>query len=85
MTDFIESDLSNLEKAVLLAVYKEVGFSLNAHIRKEAVIRHLDPNSKAKAKRAIKKLLAKGFLHKHRTDTFSFTIAGREIVKKLVE
>lgn len=84
MSDFIESDLSDLEKAVLLAMYKEVGFSLNAHIRKEALVRHLDPNTHAKAKRAIKRLLAKGFLHKHRTNTFSFTIAGREIVKKLL-
>ncbi|MDO8538734.1 MAG: hypothetical protein Q7S21_07700 [archaeon] len=80
-----EENLYDLEKAVLFAMYKEVGFSLNAHIRKEAIVRHLDSNAKAKAKRAIKKLLAKGFFHKHRTDTFSFTVAGRDAVKKLVE
>jgi len=85
VTDLIENDLSGLEKAVLVSMHKEVGFSLNVHIRKEAIVRHLDPNAKAKAKRSIKKLLAKGFLHKHRTDTFSFTVAGREIIKKLVE
>lgn len=85
MFNFFDNDLSDIDKSVLISIYKEVGFSLNAHVRKEAIVRHLNPNIKAEAKRSIKKLLAKGFLHKHRTDTFSFTIAGREIVKKLVE
>ena len=71
-----------LAEKAFLSLFKELGESLNKHATVTQLIRHLPTHERFLARKVVWTLLRAGILHKHRTDTFSWTPEGLEHIKK---
>jgi predicted transcriptional regulator len=81
-------DLTDIEKAVLLACCDANGFSLGSHVPIEAIKRKLHNIQAKYLNKAEKKLLANGFIVRHPTRnqmTYQLTKKGLEAGNKLKE
>ncbi len=77
------SEMLPIQKAVVKSITKEVGFSLHSHATQVNILRHLRRDIWPEAKKVLKKFKSKGIIAKHRTDTFCWTVFGREIAKEV--
>jgi hypothetical protein len=76
--------LSSLEKAALIALYEEVGFSTHAHISIISIQRHFAKELRGFCSDALKGLVKKGYVIKHPTGgsmTYSLTTEGIIVIK----
>ena len=57
-------------------IYAELGNILNKHATVTNLCRHVEKNDRVLVKDVAKAFVRIGFLHKHRTDTFAWTVEG---------
>lgn len=71
--------LSPMEQATLKALAEACGFSLNAHVPKEAITCRFPKHLRGDVRKSLKHLKSKGFCYKHptgRNTTWGLTING---------
>ncbi|MFB3888606.1 MAG: hypothetical protein ACE14S_03880 [Candidatus Bathyarchaeia archaeon] len=81
-------DLGNLEKAVLIALFEEVGLSTHAHVPILSIQRHFPKNIRGFCIDALKALVKKGYIVKHPTSgsmTYSLTAYGVAIIRQILK
>ena len=68
-----------------LSIYKELGGSLHKHATTINLCRHVEKNGRIFVKDVVRVFTRAGFLRRHRTDTFSWAIAGLGYVKRIID
>ena len=79
--------MGSLEKAALIALYEEVGFSIHAHVSVISVQRHFAKDLRGFCGDALRGLVKKGYVIKHPTGgsmTYSLTINGVNKIKEIL-
>lgn len=77
------SEMLPIQRTVIKSITKEVGFSLQGHATKVNILRHLRREILPESKKVLKKFKSSGIIAKHRTDTFCWSVFGREIAKEV--
>jgi len=80
--------LTEMQKATLMAIFQEVGFSLNAHVPLTSIQRHFRKDLRGFCRKALKELVRMGYVTKHPTGgsmTYSLTTLGVSKIKELLE
>lgn len=72
-------------KKALKSIYKELGESFNKHSTITNLVRHTDKNQRGLSKDVVKAFIRTGYLRKHRTDTFSWTVKGLQYAKYVLD
>jgi DNA-binding MarR family transcriptional regulator len=82
------NSLSVLEQTTLFALYYACNGSIKSHVPEGAVLRGIASHEKGNSSKALKKLATKGLCTRHptgRNTTYSLTIIGSKLAKKLLE
>lgn len=66
------------------SIYKELGNSLNKHATITNLSRHVEKNDRGFVRDVAKVFIKIGFLRKHRTDTFCWTVEGLNYSERLL-
>jgi len=80
--------LNEIQKASLIAMHQEIGFSTNAHIPLTSIQRHFPKHLRGFCKGALKELVKLGLVQKHPTGgtiTFSLTNRGVDAIREILE
>jgi predicted transcriptional regulator len=80
--------LDELQKATMVAIYKEVGLSTNAHVPFTSIQRHFRRDLRGFCKDAMKDLIKIGLVNRHPTGgsmTYSLTPEGISELKEILD